>query len=122
MTNPKHIGVLKLAAVIIAVLMAHSAAFSESAWLWYEVTSFNSGNSSSIVFPDSQSQQDDALQIDCPGNISIFTDFNTCSAEINNNLDVKIIGGTATSLTWEMTGATISTSLQKGINQIGSYV
>lgn len=102
--------------------MTHSGAFSESASLCYTVSSFASGDLTKIAISGSQNQPDDTLQIECPENISTYTDINECTADISNSLNIKVIAGTLASLTWEMEGATDDASRRSGINQIGNYV
>ncbi len=121
MTKLKHTGVLKLAAVIIAVLMAHSGAFSESATLWYAVSSINPNVFSSFAFSDMVTNPDASLQIECPDDISTYTDYNECTTEITNGLNVTVSSGTLASLIWKMTGASKDKSPSTGINQIERY-
>lgn len=122
MAKLKHTGVLKLAAVVIAVLMAHSGAFSESATLWYAVSTNNSNVFTSVSLYDTVSDPDAPLQIECPEDISTYTDINECTADISNSLSVNVTSGTLASFTWEMTGATQGSSRKTGINQIANYV
>ncbi len=122
MTKQKHTGVLKLAAVIIAVLMAHSGSFSESAPAWYAVSSFNPSVFSPVAFTDTVHNPNAPLQIECPEDISTYTDINECTAEISNSLILNVTEGTLFSLTWVMTGANVDASPRTGINQIESYV
>ena len=60
------------------------------------------------------------MEIQCPEDISVITDLNECSANVDN-LNLKYSGGTLSSLTWKMTGATEDQSPTLGINQIESY-
>jgi hypothetical protein len=122
LTKPNHIGALKFVAVIIAILMSHPGAFSESARLWYVVSSKNTNNFSLVGKLNPQSQQEDVLKIECPENISTYTDINECTAYISNSLNIVVTEGSLTGLTWEMTGATQDASRRRVINQIDNYV
>ena len=62
------------------------------------------------------------LQMQCPENISTYTDIDDCSADISFGLNPVISGGNVSSLTWQMTGATEENSPSSGINQINNYV
>ena len=106
-----------MAAIIIAVILAHSGTCSESALLWYAV----SLNNRDITHSTLQDQTANGLQLECPADISTYTDINECSTDVSNSLNVKIISGTPASLTWEMTGATEGISSHTGINQIDNY-
>ena len=83
MTKLKHTKVFKLAILLVAVLMMHSEVYSESKSSWYEV-SFDQFANSNNAF--------DALQLDCPENISVFTEDNSCSAKIESGLNVNFVG------------------------------
>ena len=61
------------------------------------------------------------FEIQCPEDISTYTDLNECSADISD-LYLQYSGGTLSRLTWEMTGATVDASPRSGINQINNYV
>ncbi|SHJ21314.1 HYR domain-containing protein [Tangfeifania diversioriginum] len=60
-------------------------------------------------------------EITCPGDISTYTDINTCESFISGNLDPEFDENEVASLTWEMTGATEDASPPQGINRIGSH-
>ncbi|MBK6281848.1 MAG: hypothetical protein IPF54_03520 [Draconibacterium sp.] len=122
MTKPNHTGALKLVAVIIAVLMSHSGAFSGSAGLWYAVSSINSEFASNSNNSGSNDFSNGVLEIKCPENISTYTDINECSADLSNIPHVQVLNGTLAKLTWIMEGATEATSLPYGINQIDHYI
>jgi hypothetical protein len=122
LTKLKHNGVLRWTAVFIAVLMAHSGAFSESATPYVAVSSNHSGIFSPVQPADTVSNPNALLQIECPEDISTYTDLNECTADISNSLNVTVKAGTLASLTWEMTGANDDASRRSGINQIESYV
>ena len=102
--------------------MAHSGAFSESARVWYVVSSKNTNHFSLVGKFDTQSQQEEVLKIECPENISTYTDINECTADISNSLNIVVTEGSLAGLTWEMTGATQGASRRSGINQIDNYV
>ena len=122
MTKLKHTGVLKLAAVIIAVLMTRSGAFSESVPAWYAVSSNNYRFVSSVELVDTVINPNTPLQFECPEDISTYTDINECTAEISNSLILIVTAGTLSSLTWVMTGANVDASPRTGINQIGHFI
>ena len=75
---------------------------------------------SKVRLTGTQQHQYSPLEIQCPEDISIFTDINDCTAEANN-LNLRYTGGAITTLTWKMTGATNEASPQSGINQINNY-
>ncbi|GAB1451510.1 hypothetical protein MASR2M47_15660 [Draconibacterium sp.] len=102
--------------------MAHSGAYAEPASLWYVVSSFKSGTSTSHAFRTPYIYQENTLQINCPENITAICDIDKCSADISKGLDVGIVKGTPTSIYWKMEGATEAASPSTGINHIGSYV
>jgi hypothetical protein len=80
-------------------------------------------NQFSLIYePAENFGADDALQIECPEDISTYTDINECTADISNNLNITVTGGALASLTWDMTGANEDASRRTGINQIESYV
>jgi len=118
----KHTGILKLTAVIFAVLIAHSGVFSGSASEWYAVSSNYLSRVSSSELNDTVINPDAPLQIECPEDISTYTDINECTADIINSLKLNVTSGTLSSLTWTMTGANVDASPRSGINQIESYV
>ncbi|MBK6281821.1 MAG: hypothetical protein IPF54_03385 [Draconibacterium sp.] len=113
---------MKLAAIIIAVLMVHSGTCSESAPLWYAVSSIKYNVSSNNIFRYNHIDQDNTLQLNCPENITTICDIDICSAQIRNGLDVEVVKGIPATIYWKMEGATEATSSQTGINQIGNFV
>ncbi|MHC1775250.1 MAG: HYR domain-containing protein [Lentimicrobium sp.] len=62
------------------------------------------------------------FRINCPGNYSVNTDNNLCSASVSIS-DPTFIGSCLPNrLTWTMTGATIGSSPATGINNIGTHI
>ena len=123
MTKLKHIGVLIISAIFVALFTANPEAFSETV-----PYAENSASFSDIALTqakaDSTSRvinQDTPFEIQCPEDISTYTDLNECSAEISD-LNLQYSGGTLSKLTWAMTGATVDASSASGINQINNYV
>ena len=110
-----------MAAIIIAVILAHSGTCSESALPLYDFSSFNYVSSKNI-FPYKLIYQNNSLQLNCPENITTICDIDICSAEISNGLNVEVVNGTPASIYWNMEGATEASSPRTGINQIGNYV
>ena len=113
---------LKITIVLIVVLIAHSVAFSESALICYAIYSDKPNLLSYVPISNLKGQSQNILQIECPQNISTYTDLNECTAYISNSLNLNIISGILYRLTWEMTGATEAYSQPSGINQIDNYV
>jgi len=69
-----------------------------------------------------QAIQDDTTNLVCPGDISTYTDLNSCDALITSGLRIPDPKNEITSLTWQMQGATVDQSPTAGINQLSSYV
>lgn len=61
------------------------------------------------------------LKMICPEDISTYTDINECTANISKGLNVKVLEGTLSGLSWEMAGATVDASSRAGINQLDDY-
>ncbi|WP_172594388.1 HYR domain-containing protein [Mariniphaga sediminis] len=59
--------------------------------------------------------------LDCPEDISTYTDINTCTSFIAGNLNPGFDENSVITLTWEMTGATNDASPPQGINLIDDY-
>jgi hypothetical protein len=118
LTKLKNKGFIQFTAVIIAVLFAHSAALAGVVPPFASVFS----DSANVNPTHLLGVPDNTLQIECPEDISIFTDINECTAEISDNLNITVASGSLALLTWEMTGATEGASRRNGINQIESYV
>ena len=57
----------------------------------------------------------------CPADISTYTDINSCSSYISSNLNPEFDPDSLKTLTWEMTGASVETSPQTGINLIDDF-
>ena len=113
---------IKLTALIFAVLLAQSEVFSESVPLWYKVSSVGNPDSTNNSISNSQIRNEKALKLKCPENISTYTDINICSADISNSLNIEILNGSLAQLTWIMEGATEAISLPYGINHIDHYI
>jgi hypothetical protein len=62
-----------------------------------------------------------APQLDCPEDISTYTDINECSAFIASGLNPGFDETEVVTLTWEMFGATSDASPAQGINLIDDY-
>ncbi|KAF0238990.1 MAG: HYR domain-containing, partial [Prolixibacteraceae bacterium] len=122
MTKLKNKGFLKLTALFIAVLFAHSAVMAESVPPFASVTSSPAAVYFQVYSINFSGLPDNPLQIECPEDISTYTDINECTAEISDNLNIIVTSGTLASLTWEMTGANTDASRRTGINQIESYI
>ena len=122
MTKLKNKGFLKLTALFIAVLFAHSAVMAESVPPFAAVTSSPAAVYFQVYSINFSGLPDNPLQIECPEDISTYTDINECTAEISDGLNLVVTGGPLASLTWEMAGATEGASRRTGINQIESYI
>ncbi len=59
--------------------------------------------------------------LQCPGDISTYTDINTCTSFIGGNLNPGFDEDSIATLTWEMTGATSDASPGQGIHLIDEY-
>ena len=60
-------------------------------------------------------------QLECPGNISTYTDINECSAFIADGLNPGFDESVVVTLTWEMVGAMTDASSPQGINLIDDH-
>ena len=69
-----------------------------------------------------KSRTQNPFQLTCPENISTYTDFNLCSSDISNSLNIITPDNNLTNLVWEMTGATNDATGSSGINQINDFV
>ncbi len=65
---------------------------------------------------------DDTTGFVCPGDISVYTDLNSCDALITSGLNIPDPDNNIASLSWQMEGATNAQSSSSGINQLSSYV
>ncbi|MEZ5104642.1 MAG: HYR domain-containing protein [Draconibacterium sp.] len=128
MTEPKNIGALKLTAILIAVTLMHVEAFSHQAPFWVNSTLSAVLVSSELKIVDQpnyeqvESQQNEELILECPQDISTYTDLNDCTADVSHGLSINIIRGRPKSLSWEMNGATVNSSPNSGINQLEHHV
>ncbi len=88
-----------------------------------ELTLNYTDNSVDFVIPknSSNNKQQNKVIILCPGNISTYTDINSCSSYISDGLNVQYQENSITRLSWEMTGSTTDASKTTGINQINEY-
>ena len=68
--------------ILIVGLMLHSVALSETVFL-VPINYSDDSNENNVA--------GDAIQIDCPENISVFTDENTCSAQIESGLNISFV-------------------------------
>lgn len=75
-------------------------------------------NSNELLF---NSPAIDSLQMECPEDISTYTDINECTSDISNNLNLLTPDSALYKLTWVMNGATIDESGTSGINQIDNF-
>jgi len=96
--------------------------FTKTNLIYYWRNYYNSVNRNSVTNKINDTIKiNDPLQIICPDDISIYTDINTCTSYITQNLNVSFSGDDLVSLTWKMTGATEDTSPSSGFNQINDY-
>ena len=59
--------------------------------------------------------------LECPGDISTYTDINSCSAFMAGELDPWFDEDEVVNLTWEMEGSMVDSSPSEGIHLIGDY-
>ena len=71
--------------------------------------------------PSVSMQVSHAPDLECPGDISTYTDINHCSAFIAGELDPYFDAGEVVNLTWEMEGTMTDASPARGIHLIGDY-
>ena len=122
MTKPLHNVIWKIAIVYVAVLIAHLDLYSESAISYYVIFEGKTAVTLDRQILNFNLQEEQDLIIECPDNISTYTDINKSSAYVSNGLNVKVVKGSMLELTWDMKGATEGNSNATGINQINNFV
>lgn len=107
MTGAKYITILQISAMLMVFVMGPVFAGSGAKL-----------NSNELLF---NSPAIDSLQMECPEDISTYTDINECTSNISNNLNLLTPDSALYKLTWVMNGATIDESGTSGINQINNF-
>ncbi len=87
----------------------------------YLVSRNNITEENYTIAPTQKVQNNHSPILNCPGDISTYTDPNSCSSFISGNLNIDIAKEEVSKLTWEMTGATEDASATTGINQLDAY-
>lgn len=123
MTKLKHTGLLSIAILLVAYVFFGIEATAEPVFLWSDFAAdspykFDLKNTSETKIQDTIQN----LVIDCPEDLTTYTEKNQCISAISNGLNINVLSGDITQLTWIMTGATNDASSVSGIHQIENYV